>query len=348
MALDAAAISGTGTDNQPTGILAASGIGSVAGGTNGLAPTLTHLLALGGVAVANANADQGSTGFLINTKTEAKLRGTPRVASTDSEMLLNDGQTTLIGRRMHVSNNVPSNLVKGTSGAVCSAIIFGNFADLVIGQWGGGIDLLVDPYTLSTSGQLRLVAQGFFDILVRRAASFRRDERRPHGITSNTGPPSITGGGLFTTMAGISITLGGNFGKLDELKGKAHKTAGSIKESFKGMGKALAFTGIAVSAGAAFSAIAAGAKAAVAAASDLGETISKTRAVFKSSAAEMLKWAEGASRSIRTIEKPGTRRGRRLRDCLHRYGHRRGQCRGHVAPIDGTCVRSGELQQHQR
>lgn len=99
-------------------------------------------------------------------------------------------------------------------------------------------------------------------------------------------------------MAGIQITLGGNFGKLDELKGKAHKTAGSIKESFKGMGKALAFTGIAVSAGAAFSAIAAGAKAAVAAASDLGETISKTQAVFKSSAAEMLKWADGASRSF--------------------------------------------------
>jgi HK97 family phage major capsid protein len=143
----------------------------VAGGTNGLATTLTHLLSLV-AAVANANADQGSTGFLVNSKVEAKLRGTPRVASTDSEMLLNDGQTTLIGRPLHVSNNVPSNLVKGSSGAVCSAIIFGNFADLVIGQWGGGIDLLVDPYTLSTSGQLRLVAQGFFDILVRRAESF--------------------------------------------------------------------------------------------------------------------------------------------------------------------------------
>lgn len=170
-ALDSAAINGTGTSNQPTGILAAVGIGSVAGGTNGLAPTLAHLLALV-AAVANANADQGTTGFLINTKTEAKLRGTARVASTDSEMLLNDGQTTLIGRRMHVTNNVPSTLTKGSSSGVCSAIIFGNFADLVIGQWGGGIDLLVDPYTLSTSGQLRLVAQGFFDILVRRAASF--------------------------------------------------------------------------------------------------------------------------------------------------------------------------------
>jgi HK97 family phage major capsid protein/HK97 family phage prohead protease len=171
VALDSAAINGTGADNQPEGILATTGIGSVAGGAAGAAPTLTHLLSLV-AAVANANADQGSTGFLINTKTEAKLRGTPRVASTDSEMLLNDGQTTLIGRRMHVSNNVPSNLVKGGSGAACSAIIFGNFADLVIGQWGGGIDLLVDPYTLSTSGQLRLVAQGFFDILVRRAESF--------------------------------------------------------------------------------------------------------------------------------------------------------------------------------
>ena len=170
-ALDAAAIAGSGASNQPTGILAAAGIGSVAGGTNGLAPTLANLLALV-AAVSNANADQGTTGFLINTKTEAKLRGTARVASTDSEMLLSDGQTTLIGRKMHVSNNVPSNLVKGTSGAACSALIFGNFADLVIGQWGGGIDLLVDPYTLSTSGQLRLVAQGYFDILVRRPESF--------------------------------------------------------------------------------------------------------------------------------------------------------------------------------
>ncbi len=170
-ALDAAAISGSGASNQPTGILAASGIGSVAGGTNGLAPSLAHLLALV-AAVANANADEGQTGFLINNKTEAKLRGTPRVASTDSEMLLAEGQMTLIGRKMHVSNNVPSNLTKGSSSGVCSAIIFGNFADLVIGQWGGGIDLLVDPYTLATSGQLRLVAQGFFDILVRRAESF--------------------------------------------------------------------------------------------------------------------------------------------------------------------------------
>ncbi len=170
-ALDAAAIAGTGTSNQPTGILSAGGIGSVAGGTNGLAPTLAHLLTLVG-AVANVNADQGQTSFLINSKTEAKLRGTPRVASTDSEMLLNDGQTTLIGRGMQVSNSVPSNLTKGSSSGVCSAIIFGNFSDLVIGQWGGGIDLLVDPYTLSTSGQLRLVAQGFFDILIRRAASF--------------------------------------------------------------------------------------------------------------------------------------------------------------------------------
>ena len=45
-AIDAAAINGSGSSNQPLGILNTSGIGSVAGGTSGLAPTLDHLLDL--------------------------------------------------------------------------------------------------------------------------------------------------------------------------------------------------------------------------------------------------------------------------------------------------------------
>ena len=99
-------------------------------------------------------------------------------------------------------------------------------------------------------------------------------------------------------MAGISVSLGGNFSKLDELKSKAGTTATSIKSSFKGLEKAIAFTGLAVSATAAFTAIVAGAKHAVAAASDLGEVISKTQAVFKGSAGAMIAWAETASRSF--------------------------------------------------
>ena len=39
-AIDTAAINGGGGSNQPAGILNTTGIGSVAGGTNGLAPPL--------------------------------------------------------------------------------------------------------------------------------------------------------------------------------------------------------------------------------------------------------------------------------------------------------------------
>ena len=65
---------------------------------------------------------------------------------------------------------MPSNLTKG-SGSALSALLFGNWSDLLIGEWGA-IDLLVDPYTNADSGQVRVVAFSFVDIAVRHAQSF--------------------------------------------------------------------------------------------------------------------------------------------------------------------------------
>jgi hypothetical protein len=50
-------------------------------------------------------------------------------------------------------------------------MIFGNFNDLVIGQWGV-LDILVDPYTGSNKGSVRVVAMQEVDVAVRHAASF--------------------------------------------------------------------------------------------------------------------------------------------------------------------------------
>ena len=69
------------------------------------------------------------------------------------------------------SNQVPSNLVKNASGAVCSAIVFGNWSDLVIGQWGA-LDILVDPYTGGTAGTVRVRVLQDVDTVVRHAESF--------------------------------------------------------------------------------------------------------------------------------------------------------------------------------
>jgi HK97 family phage major capsid protein len=171
VAFDLAAIAGTGADSQPTGILNTSGIGSVAGGTNGLAPTWAHLVALMS-AVANANAAGARSSFLFSTKVEGKLRNTVKVASTDSKMILEDGQTSLVGKPWVASNNVPDNLTKGTSSGVCSAIIFGNFADVVLASFGAGTDVVVDPYSLATSGQVKVVVNSYCDVGIRRAASF--------------------------------------------------------------------------------------------------------------------------------------------------------------------------------
>ena len=47
----------------------------------------------------------------------------------------------------------------------------GNFADLLIGMWGG-LDFILDASTLATSGARRLVALQDVDVAARRAVSF--------------------------------------------------------------------------------------------------------------------------------------------------------------------------------
>jgi len=167
-AIDAAGINGSGSSNQPTGILSTSGIGSVAIGTNGGAPTWASVINnISQVAIDNALG--GNLAFLTNPQVAGKLRQTAKVGSSDSVMIMGDSNT-LAGYQLAQTSNVPSTLTKGSS-SVCSALIFGNFNDLIIAQWGG-TDVLVDPYTGSGSGTIRVVVFADIDIAVRHAESF--------------------------------------------------------------------------------------------------------------------------------------------------------------------------------
>lgn len=170
LAIDLAAINGSGASNQPRGIINTVGIGSVAGGTNGLAPTWDHIVALE-TAVANPNAAIGALSYLTNTKVRGKLKGTQMFSGTNGIPVWQPGAQPLNGYGAAVSNQVPSNLTKGTSNGVCSAILFGNFADLLIGMWGG-LDILVDPYTGGTAGTVRIVGLQSVDVAVRHPESF--------------------------------------------------------------------------------------------------------------------------------------------------------------------------------
>jgi HK97 family phage major capsid protein/HK97 family phage prohead protease len=162
-----------GASNEPTGITQTSGIGSVAIGTNGGAPTwaaVTNLVKE--VEIDNAAINGDTLAFLTNPKVKSKMANTVRVTSTDSHMILNDPYTSLYGYDIGITTNVPSDLTKGSTSGSCSALIFGDFSQLMMGVFGGGPDVLIDPYTNSASGSVRIVVHQEIDIAVRHAQSF--------------------------------------------------------------------------------------------------------------------------------------------------------------------------------
>lgn len=169
MEIDRVGVNGSGSGSEPRGVLNTSGIGSVVGGTNGLAPTWAHVVDLE-TQVAVANADIASLAYLTNAKVRGKLKTTSKVSGQNG-FIYDDGANPLNGYMAAISNQVPSNLTKGTSSGVCSAIMFGNWSDLIVGLWGT-LDLTVDPYSQSTSGTVRVVALQDVDVAARHVESF--------------------------------------------------------------------------------------------------------------------------------------------------------------------------------
>ncbi len=155
--IDKVAITGGGA-GEPFGILATSGTSDITPGSgNGTVPTWAIVL---NFIKAIQNANGSALAFLTTPNMVAKLRGTVRVASTDSRMIMEE-PNKLAGYPLGVSTNVPSTLVKGTSGSVCSAMIFGDFSEVLIGVWSA-IDILANPFeaTAYTKGNVQISRHG--------------------------------------------------------------------------------------------------------------------------------------------------------------------------------------------
>jgi HK97 family phage major capsid protein len=165
--LEQTAINGLGTGSIPQGILQNSNVNQVALGANGGAFTRGTMIALM-AAVMNNNIPLTNPGFLMNVNTMAALMNTKLDAG--SGLFLMNSIDNLGGYKAAVTTNVPGDITKG-SGTNLSAAIFGNWNDLLIGQWGG-LDITTDPYTLATEGQVRIIIQSFYDIMVQRAKAF--------------------------------------------------------------------------------------------------------------------------------------------------------------------------------
>ena len=166
--IEAAAIAGTGSSNQPTGILNNSNVPVVAMGTNnGLAITWAKVVELE-TTVNNNNANKGRMAYLTNAKVMGSMKSVEKASNT-GRFIYEGGE--LNGYKVDWTGLVPSDLTKGTSTSKCSAMIFGNFQDLYIGEWGG-IDLVVDPYTQAGTGEVVLTINAYNDVLVAEPKSF--------------------------------------------------------------------------------------------------------------------------------------------------------------------------------
>ncbi|MFZ5483731.1 MAG: phage major capsid protein [Pseudomonadota bacterium] len=175
-ALDAAVFNGSGTGAEPLGVMNQSGIGSVAIGTNGGALTWDHLLQLEeALHMTLANGGSSGLAYVTTPAVRRKAKGTLKVSGDAGtgwmwENGTQEGYGSMNGYRAGASTHIPSNLTKGT-GTNLSALLMGLWSDVLIGMWGG-LDIMLDPYTLSTSGGKRVVALLDCDVAVRRVASF--------------------------------------------------------------------------------------------------------------------------------------------------------------------------------
>ncbi len=182
-AVDSAVLNGSGSSGQPTGIRNTSGIGSVAMGTNGGAITMEKIVDLE-TEVLQDNAGGPNMAYITNAKVMGGLKKLRAGGSsaTDGAFLYNTdlqavgrGPTplTLNGYPIAVTNAVPSNLTKGSSSSVCSALVAGDFSQALLGFYGNGLEITVgtdsDDFSKALTSVRGIIT---FDVAVRQATSF--------------------------------------------------------------------------------------------------------------------------------------------------------------------------------
>ena len=168
--IDEVAIEG-GSSNEPSGIIASS-TGNVVGlGANGAAVAYSNIVEMvSAVEQDNAILNDASCKFIGNPKVTSKLRTTSKQSSGAEGNFILNPDNTMLGYDYLSSTLVPSDLSKG-SGSNLSAMIFGDFSQLMLGFWSG-VDVIVDPYTGSTAATTRLAFFQDLDIALRHDDAF--------------------------------------------------------------------------------------------------------------------------------------------------------------------------------
>ena len=163
LALDLAAMDGSGSSNQPTGVANTSGIGSI---TFGGAPTYADYVNIWDE-IAKDNAVLENLAYVTSSTSIAKGLQTAKVASSDSQMIISEapgGGFSVLGIPVVMFNQTLT---------VANQLLIANWSELVIASWGAR-KVTVDPYSNAANGQVAVTTNCFHDIGVRHAQSFAK------------------------------------------------------------------------------------------------------------------------------------------------------------------------------
>lgn len=134
-----------GTETKPNGIFSID------------ASAVTSVTAFKDICDLEAKVDDSNAGanrcYLVSNKAKAGLRNMAK-STKSTELVMQNGE-------------IDGTKVYATSSIADKYIAYGDFSNLVIGQWGG-IDLVVDQYTVAKEGCVRLVINCYFDAVVTR------------------------------------------------------------------------------------------------------------------------------------------------------------------------------------
>lgn len=158
LAVDSAALNGTGAGGQPLGVFNTSGIGSVTGGSLAYAGVIEFQTDVAG---ANALVNPGSAGYVTTVAVAGLMAQRQRFTSTDTPLWTGnilDGQ--MLGFPAMSSTQMPT-----------ASMLFGDWSQLVIGEWGV-LDVEMNPYANFPAGIYGFRAFYTVDVGLRYAASF--------------------------------------------------------------------------------------------------------------------------------------------------------------------------------
>lgn len=137
----------SGTSTQPQGMFDAISATSVTGYTDIVSKEAD---------IEDANVYNECV-YVMSNKAKAALRAMAK-SSKSTQLVYENGE-------------VDGTKAINTSMIADKKYIYGDFSNLAIGQWSG-LDLLVDPYTLARSGQIRIVVNAYFDAKILREEAF--------------------------------------------------------------------------------------------------------------------------------------------------------------------------------